>query len=397
MTTILLISRCPPYPLHLGDRLIIGNFAREFAKRGHTVDLIAYANQTSDAEEQHHYQAHFRHINLITEPPRTAWDYAQRILVPSRRFPTQANDSWSPEMWRTIEQHLADNQYDVVHVFGGIQVYEFYHLLKQHPNVITPYESYSLYLKRVIQKQGGVMNRLNQRIAQQFEQWMFTPYQRVVVLAQPDKDELLATQPHLNVEVIPNGIELDRFPFADTQRDPATLLFVGNYDYAPNVDAGEQLIHHIFPQVQHQIPTAKLQLVGNAPPIQWQQLNNPSIEVTGRVESVYPYLAKGTVFVCPLRFGAGLKNKVLEAMAVGIPIVATPLSVDGIDVKPDISAVVSDNDQLAEATITLLKDYKQQIQLAHNARQTIEQHYTWTSAAQKYENLYQSINFQTLS
>ena len=121
-------------------------------------------------------------------------------------------------MWGAITQHLKDIHYDVVHVFGGIQVYEFHHLLEQHPNVITPYESYSLYLKRVIQEQGGLMNRVNQRIAQQFEQWMFTPYQRVVVLAQPDKNELLANQPQLNVEVIPNGIELDRFPFADTTR-----------------------------------------------------------------------------------------------------------------------------------------------------------------------------------
>ena len=87
MTTILLISRCPPYPLHLGDRLIIGNLAREFAQRGHTVDLIAYANQTSDFDEQHHYQDHFRHITLIPEPTRTAWDYAQRILIPLKTLP----------------------------------------------------------------------------------------------------------------------------------------------------------------------------------------------------------------------------------------------------------------------------------------------------------------------
>src|SRR5512134_1462541 len=99
MTHILLISRCPPYPLHLGDRLIIWHLARELSQRGHTLDLLAYTQLPTDAGEQQHYQPFFRHIALFPEPRRTIRDYLQRLIFPARRFPRSADQAWSPEMW----------------------------------------------------------------------------------------------------------------------------------------------------------------------------------------------------------------------------------------------------------------------------------------------------------
>src|SRR5687768_16674455 len=150
MTHILLISRCPPYPLHLGDRLIIWHLARELAQCGHTLDLIAYAQFPSDHSEIEYYQPFFRQIQLFDEPNRTPLDYLKRLLLPATRFPQSAAGAWSGAMWQAIETRLAETAYDVIHVFGGIQVYEFFHLLRDYPTIITPYESFSLYLKRAL-------------------------------------------------------------------------------------------------------------------------------------------------------------------------------------------------------------------------------------------------------
>ena len=152
---------------------------------------------------------------------------------------------------------------------------------------------------------------------------MFTPYDRAVVISAADRTMLRKLQPALSIDVIPNGIELERFAPRHSGRDAATLLFVGNYEYPPNQDAVRVLVEQVLPQVRATLPQARLQLVGVNPPDWMRALANDHIEVTGPVPDVMPFLAQATVFVCPLRIGAGLKNKVLEALAMGAPVVAT--------------------------------------------------------------------------
>ena len=371
MKQILLISRCPPYPLHLGDRLIVWHLARELAGRDYAIDLLAFADRPDDWDEIDTYRGFFRDITLIDDPVRARGDYLRRLLWPGARFPLSAAGAWSPEMWQAIEKHIARWQYDVAHLFGGVQVYEYAQAVRGLPSLITPYESYSLYLRRMIEHQRGAgwQAQLQYRIARGFEAFMFSPYRRTVVVSQPDKDELLGINPALDIAVIPNGIDLDYFQVQADPRDSATLLFTGNYEYAPNVDAALRLVLEILPQVQAEVPDAKLMLVGNAPPPEMQAFASESVIVTGRVPDVRPYLAMATAFVSPLRLGAGIKNKVLEALAMGCPLVATPLSVDGIAVTHEHDALVADDAALVGQIVRLLQDAALQKQLAAHGRQ----------------------------
>lgn len=393
---ILLLSRCPPYPLHLGDRLIVWHLARELGKRGHVLDLLAFANSATDWGEQAHYAPFFRQITLLPEPQRRLTDYLRRWLLPAARWPRYANAAWSPAMWHAISQQLEQNSYDVVQVFGGISVYEYRHALADLPAVITPYESYSLYLKRLINAGGGLLDslfpRLQRALAERFERWMFAPYTRTIVVAQPDADELLRLNPALTIEVIPNGIDLGYFtPDVDSPRDPTMLLFTGNYEYAPNQRAALLLATRILPEIRQSQPDVRLYLVGNAPPPELQALQTEHIIVTGRVPDVRPYLAQAAAFVCPLTIGAGIKNKVLEALAMRCPVVATPLSVDGIAVQHGHDVLLADVNTMAQQVRHLLADRGLQQQLAANGRHLIEQRYSWAGVAARYEAVYQQI------
>ncbi len=344
---ILLISRCPPYPLYLGDRLIVYNLVRQLARRGHTIDLLAFSDRFEDIAERDQYSDLFRQISIVADPPRTSFDYALRLLRPNARFPRRAERAWSPTMWEAVRHQVTTNDYDLVHLFGGIQVYEYAHAVEPLPAIITPYESYSLYLRRVVESEsptskGGfetrpyvqrIRERLELRAARSFESWMFTPYQRVVVVSDRDRDELRGLNPALPVEVIPNGVNLEYFQASEETRDPYALLFTGNYEYAPNVDAALHLARDLFPRIRERIPDAKLWIVGNAPTPEMEALASDAITVTGRVPDMRTYLERAAVFVCPLRLGAGIKNKVLEALALRLPVIATPLSVDGIAVR----------------------------------------------------------------
>ena len=388
--TILLISRCPPYPLHFGDRLILWHLMRQLARRGYVIDLLALYSRADDPQFTAEYQDFFRSIELIPETPRRSSAYLRRLLRPSARFAHSPDQSFSPQLWRTIADYLRRRHYDLVHCFGGVNVYEFHPCFADKPTVIAPYESYALFLRRAA-RQGHLKARLSLPLARRFESWMFSPYDRAVVLAEPDKAMLLSLDPKLNIDVIPNGIDLERFPLQPTERAPHTLLFVGSYDYLPNQDAVRVLAHQVMPAVRRQIPQAKLQLVGKNPPAWMRGLANEYIEVIGAVADVQPYLARAAVFVCPLRIGAGLKNKILEALAMGIPVVATSLSVDGIRVKHGESAWIADVEGLAAGVLRLLRDKELRQRLSVKGRALIEAEYTWAGVASRYERLYDEL------
>ncbi len=390
MKTILLISRCPPYPLHLGDRLIIWHLARELSQRGFTIDLLALYDREDDPQWLTEYRAFFRHIELIPETRRSGAVYLRRVLDPAARFAKRADMSFSPDLWRAIERYLRLYDYDVVHCFGSVSVYEYHPLFADKPNLITPYESHALYLRRAA-RQGIFSARLRLPIVRRFEGFMYSPYDRVVVIAEKDRAMLRSLQPQLCIDLIPNGIELERFDWRGADRDEETLLFLGNYDYQPNQDAARLLIERIMPEIWRGLPQTRLQLVGNNPPGSLLNLSDRRIEVTGRVPDVQPYLARATAFICPLRLGAGQKNKALEALAMGIPLVATPLSLDGIQVEAGQSAVIAEIKDMAAATLRLLRDEQLRRRLSRRGRELVEAKYTWEKTAASYERLYDEL------
>lgn len=393
MPQVLLISRCPPWPLHLGDRLIIWHLARELAQRGQVIDLLAFANDPRDHDDVDHHRAHFGAVALIDEAPRSQFALLQRLLLPGARFPRHAGRASSPAMWRAIEQAVNTRDYDCAHFFGGIQVYEYRHAVGSLPALITPYESYSLYLRRELETRGGPAPVLSLRhaLARHFESWMFTPFERRVVVAERDRSELRRINPAPAWEVIPNGVDADWFRPGPAARECATLLFTGNFEYEPNVDAALWLAAELLPGLRQQGLEAQLWLVGHAPPRALRALAGDHVQVTGRVPDLRPWLQRATLYVCPLRKGAGIKNKVLEALAAGCPLLATPLSADGIAIEDGRHAVLAERDAFPAALRRLLEDATLRDRLARAGRQLVESQYSWRQVATRYAGLYEAL------
>lgn len=393
---ILLISRCPPFPLYRGDRLIPYYLARELAARHHLIDLLAFYDQPDDIAQVPRYERLFRSVSLLREPRRPALSYARRALRRQARFPAHAAESWAPEMWRTIAATLRDRAYDVVHLFGGVQVYEYLPLVRALPNVIVPYEAYSLWLDRALQQPASLPARavLHARrwMARHYESWMFEGYDRAVVLTDQDARALKALNPLTPVVVIPNGVDVDHFTPTGYEPDEPTLLFIGNYDYLPNCDAALRLARALFPRIKARVPQARLVLVGGQVPRELRACASEGVEITGRVPDVRPYFEQAMVFVSPLRLGAGIKNKVLEAMAMGVPVVATPLSCDGMPVAHEQQVMLgTTDDELVDSVLRVLGDADLRRRLRLSARQVIEEHFTWQRVAEQYEDLYRQV------
>ncbi len=393
---ILLISRCPPFPLYFGDRLIVYHLARQLSARRHLIDLLAYYQYPEDLADIPRYEHLFRSVRLIREPRRSPGSLAARYLRPAARYPRRAEESWSPEMWRAIEEQVTTQGCDVVHLFGGIHMYEFRPLVRALPNVIVPYESFSLWLSREVAEAHGLvaplLAQLRRHFARGFERWMFAGFDRVVVLTDRDAAALRALAPQLPLVTIPNGVDLDFYAPTGYEPDEPTLLFIGNYDYRPNLDAALRLARDIFPRVREAVLEARLLLVGGNPPPELQALADPQIEVTGRVPDLRPYFEQALLFVSPLRLGAGIKNKVLEAMAMDVPVVATPLSCDGIPVIHGEHVWLGETDaDLVKGIVHLIHDASLRQVLRQSGRALVEQTFTWQRVADQYEALYDEV------
>jgi glycosyltransferase involved in cell wall biosynthesis len=178
----------------------------------------------------------------------------------------------------------------------------------------------------------------------------------VCTTSERDRHLLSGLAPHVPIAVVPNGIDLDKYRRRTFQApDPGTMLFTGLMSYYPNHHGVLRFVERVLPRIRERIPHARLQIVGANPPAAIRALACAHVEVTGRVPDVRPYYARAEVCVIPLWIGGGTRVKALEAMAMGVPIVSTPLGCEGLDVRDGRSVLLGDSDEaLADAVVRVM-------------------------------------------
>ncbi len=213
-----------------------------------------------------------------------------------------------------------------------------------------------------------------------------------VVFTETDRSALLERCPHARVVRISPGIALPTQPLDALGSDPPRVLFLGSFVHPPNVEAAVRLGRDIFPGVRDRLPTASLDIVGDAPPPEVRRLAGKGVAVTGRVDDVSPYLNRTAVVAAPLRLGGGMRVKVLETLAAGKALVATPRALAGIDLTPGHHALVRENDaEFRDALVYLLADPDARARLARAGRAWAEQNLGWSPVVAAYESLYESL------
>ena len=196
-----------------------------------------------------------------------------------------------------------------------------------------------------------------------------------------------------NATAISNGVDMDFFsPMQMAKHKEQTLLFTGAMDYWPNIDGVVWFSDTVLPAVQEVFPDVHFYIVGRNPAKQVRDLNRRSgITVTGFVDDVRIFMSKAHLSVIPLRIARGIQNKVLEAMAMEMPIVCTPQAVDGIDASPGREVVVAENPEVFSKQIQILLNDKQNAQkMGQQARQKVSSHYAWQACLEPLTNILES-------
>ena len=210
----------------------------------------------------------------------------------------------------------------------------------------------------------------------------------VIAVSQEDADRLQSLAPSAGIEIRPNGVDVDYFSFVDhsTPRS-AHLLMTGTLGYFPNLDASMWLIHEILPRVRKRLPEVTLTLVGGEATPELTELEGPGIHIAGQVPDVRPYTAAADVFVMPLRVGSGTRLKALEALASGLPIVATRLAVEGLGlVERDLVLLGETPDELAFAIERAVTDLPLRARLVRDGRRYAVDCFSWDRIAADFQN-----------
>src|SRR6266511_2375574 len=231
-------------------------------------------------------------------------------------------------------------------------------------------------------------NRVRRFIAAEYGR-----FDRLVVVSDPDRDALREVDPSLDVAVVPNGVDVDFYaPDPDATRDPNRIVFTGLMSYAPNVLAAEYLARRIFPRVRATCPHAHLVLAGRAPTPRVRALAElDGVAVTGEVPDIRPWLTGSSVYACPMISGTGIKNKLLEAMACGMPCVATPLALQGLRATSERELLVGrTEEELAGALVRVLGDEELANCLGREARAYACTEHDWQAVARAYEQVYRA-------
>jgi glycosyltransferase involved in cell wall biosynthesis len=173
---------------------------------------------------------------------------------------------------------------------------------------------------------------------------------------------------------------LTKFRPPDAPRDPRLVVFTGIMDYRPNVEACDRFARNVLPRIQREVPDVKFRIVGARPSKEILDLAGGAVEVTGAVQETADHLRQASVAVAPLRLGRGLQNKVLEAMACGTPLVASPNAVAGVSqsaVAGEHYLLADDDDAAAAAVVRLLREPTEAGRIGVNARRLMERRYAW--------------------
>jgi sugar transferase (PEP-CTERM/EpsH1 system associated) len=216
----------------------------------------------------------------------------------------------------------------------------------------------------------------------------------VLTVSETDRDAFAAFLDRGKLKVIPTGVDVDYFQPLPAEEISHSLVFTGSMDWLPNEDAIFYFADAILPLIQQQCPDVSLEVVGRSPSRKLQALaeRERSIRLTGWVEDIRPFVARGSICIVPLRIGGGTRLKIFEAMAMGKAVVSTTVGAEGLPVRDGENIVLADTPgDFAASVISLLHDSNQRRRLGASARALVQEKYSWRKVTESFAQALQDV------
>ncbi len=368
------------------------NFIRTMHERGHEVTLLALVPPGEAESSLDELRRWCQAVHIVPHHRNQILMNGLQGLMSN--LPLQAYYSYSPLFVEKLRQVLAESTFDVAHVEhlrGAILADD----LKSLPIVFDSVDSISLLFGKVLKDAPTLKSRLmaivDLKRTRRFEGTLTSRFAQVAVTSEVDRQELIKLGCDTKcVKAVSNGVDLEYFKPQSVRREPLRLVFTGKMSYHANVAAVEDLVHKIMPLVWKKQPHAQLYIVGKDPSEEVKVLaQNPNVIVTGSVPDMRPYLASAAVALSTVRYGVGIQNKVLEAMAMATPVVCSPQANSALQTRSGEDILVGDTvEMIASHILDLLGSPEKRDQIGSGGRKYVETYQTWDRSVSILENMY---------
>lgn len=422
MSQILFLSRWFPYPPSNGSKLRIFNLLRGLGEAGHSVRLLSFVEpdyQPSDVSAQTNEEPWRSEAALAGLRPycQSVWATPWRQFTPDSRrarlgffsaTPRSVRDTWSAGMAQMIGQELATHRPDLI-IASQIDTAAY---VPANSGVPALFEEVELGL---MVEQYAAATTLGQRLRhgltwakyRRYLASLLGRFSACTVVSQREQRLLAAAAPGFPpAEIIPNCLHLPDYPptrpsaapihpypstiSQSTPPQSTTLIFTGAFTYHVNYAGARWFVEQVLPLVQAQVNDVRLTITGNHADLPFPQVEG--VTRTGFVDDVRPLIAGAAVCIVPIWQGGGTRLKILEAMALGTPVVTTSKGAEGLDAQPDVHLLIADEPAaFANAVVRLLADASLRQRLAEQARTLVEQHYSWPLVMPRFLQLVQRL------
>ena len=386
---VLFLCHRLPYPPKRGGKIRPFNMIRHLSRR-HEVTVATVARSAAELAEGQDLRRYCHELHVGQIATYAGW--GRFGLYTATAYPATFGYFYSPALERTVRALLASRTFEAIFV---------------HCSSMGPYVARHRGCRKILDYGDADSEKwleyaratrfpislgfaFEGRKVRRYERWLAGGFDACTVNA-PREREVLARYVDKPIHVFPNGVDLDYFCPQGEGRlaTPPRVVFTGNMSYKPNVDAVGDFVSRILPRVWARRPETEFYIVGMDPaPAVRRLADGRRVVVTGRVDDVRPFFESATVAVAPLRIARGLQNKVLEAMAMRVPVVASPAAFNGINAEAGRDILVADDPEaFSRGVVSLLDDPALRERHAAAARACVEHNHDWARILDGLERL----------
>jgi len=382
------------------------NLIRGLIGHGHQVTVMTLStHEEADVDRLKNYGCRVYAYDL------PAWrSFMNAITAIPGKMPLQASYCWHPSLADSLIDQIQSRSnslpFDVIHIEHLRGARYGLHLLKhlaankvKIPVVWDSVDCITYLFEQASKLSGKQLNRWITRLelgrTRNFEAYLVRRFDRVLVTSEIDRTALVSLSSsngkRADVTVLPNGVDLVYFqPDRTIIREEATLVVSGKMSYHANVTMVQYLVDKIMPIIWERKPGVKLWIVGKNPAREIRAMaENPAITITGTVDDIRPYLQSAAIAVAPITYGAGIQNKILEAMACATPVVTTPQAISALAVQPDRDLLVaSEPADFVAKILSLLDEPDQRRNLGDYGRRFVEHNHDWEAISAQLTGVY---------
>jgi glycosyltransferase involved in cell wall biosynthesis len=377
------------------------NLCRELSRR-HDLFLLTYCSS------EDRYRAFladsattgvFRQVEILPDPPQTVtwWGQQWHRMHLAAHFETRYRQR---DYFLTVREMVRDicrhEKVDMLYV-DLLSMTQYVDRNWGIPAVVDLHDSSTIMGRKLLRLERGWRKRIEISSGWMrhylLERSLGHTFDLILTNSAVDEAAIRRLSAGLNTLTITNGVDTEYFSPGDEMPEAEKIVFTGVMAYAPNHDAALYFAEKIFPLVRLKRPAAQYWIVGSNPQDQVKALTRvPGIHITGQVEDVRPYVRSAAVFVCPLRVGAGVKNKILAALAMQKAVVATSMSVDGLDLRDNREVLLADDPEaFASRVVRVLTDENEARRLAANGLSKVRTQYSWSAMGKALETAIESV------